>query len=292
MNLDNQITLPDGRKLGYAEFGKQDGVPVLYFHGAPSSRLEPLLIGDEAFARLGLRVIAPDRPGMGLSDFQARRGFSDWPRDMVSLADALHLQEFSVLGNSGGGGYVAVCAVCIPDRLRAAVIVSGGWQMNQPGAMENLPTVNRLFFQLADKAPFLLRLLLKMMGSSSKRTPEQQLEGQKFMLRPADYALFQQPGRIEAFSRTMQETMRQGTRGPVWDLHLYVRNWDFRLDEIHMPLKLFHGEDDHNVPLTLVRKMVAQIPTAELVTFEGEAHLSTLINHLEEITYALIGMKA
>ena len=126
MKTDNQITLPDGRRLAYAEFGKPDGYPVLYFHGSPASRLEPMLIGDEAFNRFGLRVIAPDRPGMGQSDFQPKRGFSDWPADVTALADVLGLDRFSILGNSGGGGYAAVCTAKIPERLRAVVIVSGG----------------------------------------------------------------------------------------------------------------------------------------------------------------------
>src|SRR6266508_1130420 len=121
------LTLPDGRKLAYAEFGKPDGFPVLYFHGAPSSRLEPLLIGNDDFARFGLRIIAPDRPGMGGSDFQPGRGFSDWPKDVLCLADSLELMQFVVLGISGGGGYAAVCAARIPERLRTAVIVSAGW---------------------------------------------------------------------------------------------------------------------------------------------------------------------
>src|SRR5215207_3519191 len=120
----NTLTLPDGRKLAYAEFGKPDGYPVLYFHGAPSSRLEPLLIGNDTFTEYGLWIIAPDRPGMGGSDFQPKRGFSDWPKDVTCLADALGIKQFAVLGNSGGSAYAAVCAARIPERLRAAVIVS------------------------------------------------------------------------------------------------------------------------------------------------------------------------
>ena len=108
------ITLPDGRRLAYAEFGTPDGRPVLYFHGAPSSRLEPLLVGDDAWRANGLRVIAPDRPGVGLSDFLPKRGFSQWPNDVVALADALGLERFGVIGMSGGGGYVAACAAKIP----------------------------------------------------------------------------------------------------------------------------------------------------------------------------------
>jgi pimeloyl-ACP methyl ester carboxylesterase len=96
MKTDDVMTLPDGRKLAYAEFGKPDGYPVLYCHGAPSSRLEPLSLGDDVLSQLGLRVICPDRPGIGQSDFQSDRGFSGWPRDVVFLTEALGLDRFSV----------------------------------------------------------------------------------------------------------------------------------------------------------------------------------------------------
>ena len=289
MNTENQITLPDGRKLAYAEFGRADGSPVLYFHGAPSSRLEPLLIGDDVLGRLGLRVIAPDRPGMGRSDFQPNRGFSDWPKDVISLADALGLGQFAVLGNSGGGGYAAACAARIPERLSAAVIVSGGWRMDSPEAKNNLPLVNRLVFILADKAPFLLRLLLKMMARSSQGEREKELAQLKKRVPPADYAAFEQPGRIEVLNEMIRESMRQGTKGAAWDMCLYVREFDFRLDEIRMPLKLFHGEQDMNAPIAMVRKVVAELPSAQLVTYENEAHLSTLCNHVDEFAQALVG---
>ncbi|MEL7226506.1 MAG: alpha/beta hydrolase, partial [Cyanobacteria bacterium J06576_12] len=70
MKTINLLTLPDNRQLAYAEYGSPDGYPLLYCHGGGSSRLEPLLLGDEVFSRLELRVIAPDRPGIGQSDFQ------------------------------------------------------------------------------------------------------------------------------------------------------------------------------------------------------------------------------
>jgi len=288
MNTERHIILPDGRRLAYAEFGKPSGTPVLYFHGAPSSRLEPLLIGDEVWSRLGLRVIAPDRPGIGGSDFQPDRGFSDWPKDVVALATALDLERFAVLGNSGGGPYAAVCAAKIPERLNAALVVSGGWQMNLPEAKDNMPFVNRLFLILAGHAPPLLRLMLKAMGSSSTFEREKELAKLKARVPPADYAAFAEPGRIEALHEMMRECMRGGTKGPAWDLRLYMCEFDFKLAEIQMPLKLFHGERDVNAPIALVRRMVVELPNAQLVTYENESHLSTLCNHVDEFAEAIV----
>ncbi len=288
MDTERHIILPDKRKLAYAEFGRPYGYPVIYFHGAPSSRLEPLLIGDEVLGKLGLRVISPDRPGVGQSDFQDNRGFSDWPKDVVALADALGLEKFALLGNSGGGPYVAVCAARIPERITNAVIVSGGWRMDWPEAKNNMPFPNRLFLILAARAPLLLRLLLKAMSSSSQGEREKELAQLKKRVPQADYEAFAVPGRIEAFGQIMREAMRQGTKGAAWDTRLYVREFDFGLDEIRMPLKLFHGEKDVNAPIALVRKVMTMLPDARLVTYENEAHLSTLCNHINEVARALV----
>src|SRR5204862_5883631 len=123
--------------------------------------------------------------------------------DVIALAEALGLGRFAVLGFSGGGGYAAVCAAKIPDRLSAVVIVSGGWQMNLPEATDNLPLLNRLIWVFASKAPFLLRLLVKAMGAMSGGERNKQLEGFKKNFHPADYTAIEQPGRLEAFTQIL-----------------------------------------------------------------------------------------
>lgn len=284
MATEGNVLLADGRTMTFAEYGLPDGHPVLYFHGTPSSRLEPLLIGDDVFARLGLRIIAPDRPGMGRSDFQPHRRFSDWPIDASALADALSLDKFSVLGYSCGGIYAAACAARIPERLHSAVIVSGTWRMDEPRTLASLPFVSRLAWQLAKYAPMLLGLFVKSMAATAGKD----LSQLKSLLPQADYDVFENPGRYEAFGYSLREALRQGTRGPVWDMRLFVHPLSIRTQDIRMPLHVFHGEKDRNVPIALVRDSLAHIPTAALTTYPYDAHVSTLCNHFDEIARALL----
>src|SRR5512140_2188131 len=102
---EQNITLPDGRKLAYAEYGDPDGKPVIYCHGNPGSRLDPKMLDLQLLRKFHVRIIAPDRPGMGGSDFLPGRKISDWPADVTALADGLHLDRFAILGISGGGPY-------------------------------------------------------------------------------------------------------------------------------------------------------------------------------------------
>lgn len=287
MNNEQHLHLPDGRTLAFAEFGPSDGQPILYFHGSPSSRLEPLFFHNDVLNRYRLRIIAPDRPGMGGSTFQPCRTFSHWPTDVVALADSLKLDRFALMGNSGGGPYVAVCVARIPERLRAAVVVSGGWRMDWPEAKQGMPLPNRLVMKLARNTPWLLRLMLSTMGGIALGEREKELAQMKKRMPAPDYAALAQPGQLEAFGQSIRESMRSGTKGPTWDLRQYVHEFDFRLDEIRLPITYFHGEQDVNAPIALVRKVVAELPSARLITYPNDAHLSTLINHQEEIARAL-----
>lgn len=289
MKTTNFLTLPDARRLAYAEYGDPNGHPVLHFHGGASCRLEPLLLGDEVFTRFRLRIIAPDRPGIGQSDFQPDRGFSDWVNDVVFLADALGLDKFSLLGISGGGGYVAACAAKIPKRLHAAIIVSGGWRIDEMNKNEDLPTMNRLIWFLAKRIPVLHLVWLKLMQQSFKGSPEKMLATYKNRLPPVDYAVLEQPGRMKTLCEITLESMREGAKGISWDLRLYVREWDFSLDEIQMPLTLFHGEQDMNVPIAFVKRSVETLPTAQLVTYPDEGHISLIMNQFDAIAKALMG---
>lgn len=286
MKLTNFLTLPDGRRLAYAEYGNPNGHPVLYFHGAPSSRLEPLILGDEAIAQRGLRVIAPDRPGVGQSDFQPNRGFSDWVSDVVFLADSLELSKFSVLGASGGCGYVAVCAAKIPERLHAAVIVSGAWRID---LNEDVPIMGRIFWKLGKYLPALQQLMVKQIGKSLKGSPEKLLAALKQQFPPADYAVLEQPGRLEPFCETTIEAMRKGAKGTAYDVQRYSHEWDFRLEDIQIPLFVLHGEQDRNVPIAPVRRLVTSLPTAKFISYPDEGHFSLSINQLDTIAKALVG---
>lgn len=219
MESPNLLTLPDDRRLAYSEYGDPNGHPVLYFHGGGASRLEPLLLGDEVFVRLGLRLIAPDRPGMGQSDFQPNRGFSDWTKDVTVLADALGLDKFSVFGVSAGGGYVAACAAKIPDRLHSAVIVSGGWEITAA----DLPKSGRWSWILIKQFPWLFRASIKLSQRSLQGSPDKFLEASKKRLPAADYAVLKSPGRMQKSCEASIEGLRSGTRGPAWDIQLYFR---------------------------------------------------------------------
>jgi pimeloyl-ACP methyl ester carboxylesterase len=287
MNIHDSLTLPDGRRLAYAQYGDPAGTPVMYFHGSPSSRLEPALIGGETWHAVGLRIICPDRPGIGESTFKAGRRFIDWPADVVALADHLRLPRFAVLANSGGAPYAAVCAVLISHRITRVVIVSGGWRMDLPEAKAGMALPNKIFLGLVRYMPPLARLMLGAMAQSSEEDPARELANLKGRVPDVDLGAFSAPGRIAAFHASMKECVKFGTHGAAADLGLYMRSFGFDPHEVKLPIILFHGEKDVNAPMPLAKRMSRELPGAQLVACPDDAHLSTLCNHLEKIAAAL-----
>jgi len=119
------VRLRDGRVLAYEEYGISTGFPVLSFHGGLSSRLDAAPAHEAAVAK-GIRLISPDRPGMGLSTYQHGRRLTDWPADVAQLTDALGIERFAVMGWSAGGPYAAVCAAKMDGRVTAAAFDAPG----------------------------------------------------------------------------------------------------------------------------------------------------------------------
>lgn len=287
MPIEASFQLPDGRRLAWAEFGAADGRPVLYCHGSPSSRLEPALIGEDAIARAGLRLIAADRPGIGGSDPQPGRRITDWPRDALALADHHGLARFALLGNSGGGPYVVACAAAFPERITAAAIVSGGWDMTLPEATAGLPLVNRIVLKLARYAPLLLRPLYAGMLAAAGGSEADQLAQMKSRVPAADFAAFSKPGRVDALNAAIREAMRDGTRGAVEDMQLYVRGFDLDPGAVRVPIRMFHGVKDANAPIALARLLAARLPAATLTEHPDDAHLSVLTERFDDVARAL-----
>ncbi|CAK7225290.1 hypothetical protein SCUCBS95973_005814 [Sporothrix curviconia] len=126
VDRDSQtVTLPDGRTLGFAEYGAPDGSPVIYLHGFPSNRLEGQAF-DKAAKQHRVRLLSLDRPGMGLSTLQPGRTMLDWPDDVLAFAETQSISKFGVLGASGGGPYVLACARKLPPTALTHVGIMCG----------------------------------------------------------------------------------------------------------------------------------------------------------------------
>jgi pimeloyl-ACP methyl ester carboxylesterase len=285
-----EIRLRDGRVLAYAEYGTPSGQPIIHCHGTPSSRVEGnLTFNGNVAAQLGLRIIVPDRPGMGRSDFQPGRRIVDWPDDVLELATALKLDTFAVLGSSGGAPYAVACGVRIPNRVRVIGLLGGVAPMDGPGVFAAMSGPLRVMVRLARFAPAVLRGLFRL-NLRAMRSGGQRGGGRMAASFPEpDRSLLQRPDIRDGFMACFEESCRQGPRGPVCDMALMARPWGLDLAAISVPVLLWQGERDRNVPAAHGRYLASAIPACRATFYPDEAHLSLPRNHQREILSALVG---
>jgi pimeloyl-ACP methyl ester carboxylesterase len=267
-----QLQLPDGRRLGYAQYGRPGGEPILYFHGHPGSRLEASL-AHEAAAAAGFRVIALDRPGYGLSDFQPGRAITDWPADVAQAADALGIDTFSVAGASGGGPYALACAWLLPGRVVRAAVISGVGPFQAPGSTEGMRWQNRAGFRLCARWPALARTLMRSMHRNISARPERTIDALARAMSAADAGIVRRPEVRALLITDITEAFRQGAAGAAHDMVLLGRPWGFSLREIRQEVFLWQGEADTLVPPAMGRYQAGQLPRCHAAMLPGAGHL-------------------
>lgn len=281
---EQRLRLLDGRSLGYAEYGDPGGVPVFVFHGTPGSRLERP--ADDTFAtQMGIRLVVPERPGYGLSDYQHNRTLLDWPADVAALATALHIERFALVGISGGGAFAAACAYAMPDRLTRVALVSSVAPITIPGAFDGMAPLSRLEMALDHHAPWpLLRLLYGLESRAVRYQPRRALAQVGRIVSRADRAILADPSLQTLLIESLAEAYRMGSRGYAWENRLFTRPWGFRPEEIDADVLVWQGEADVIVPPAMGRYLAAAIPGCRATFFPGEGHFLYLKRWRELLT--------
>jgi len=287
LKTEQTMQLPDGRTLGFAEYGSVEGTVLVYCQGYPGSRLEAAALSAHA-AQAHVRVIGLDRPGFGRSSFQERRSLLDWPNDLVALTARLGIDRFTVLGVSGGAPYALACAYQIPERLISCGIVSGIGPLKLGTA--GMSRQNRLVLFLAHRSPWLLTPLLRATARSFRDEEQARkavTKAMRRMVKPDREALLAH-GLVDQLAASARETYHQGVRGAVYEGRLYGHDWGFRLEDIAFrPLYLWHGARDTNVPIAMARGMAGKLAGCTATYYPDEGHFSTLLNHQPEYFSAL-----
>jgi pimeloyl-ACP methyl ester carboxylesterase len=283
--VSRRVTLPDGRGLGYAEFGPPDSPAVLYFHGWPSSRLEPAILGAG-----GVRIIAVDRPGYGLSDAVTGprpRSLADWPADIACLAKALGLDRFAVFGMSGGAPYAATIAAAMPERVVALSLVSGLGPPGGPGMRQGRVGMLLGF----GRSPIRRHIVFNMVRRAllAQQNEERLLSIRR---RFASHSTRDAAAFTDAFGRRLlscwREGLRRGIEGAASDARIYGEPWPFDPGSIRVPTDIWHGEADLIVPVSIGRAYAAALPRAQTHLIPEEGHISLVATHLDDILDRLL----
>jgi len=281
--VQGQVRLPSGRRIGYAEYGNPNGPLVFYFHGTPGSRTEAGLIADEATAA-GVRLVALERPGIGLSDYQSGRRILSWPTEVTHVAQALGYggTSFGIVGLSGGAPYALACVRCIPDRLTHVAVVSGHTPLCPPGAP--VGDQDKLIAWVG-RRPRLATLAFRVAGNQLRKHPNFVLHKVAASWDESDRQLILcNPEYYAAFNQTLLEATRCGPAGIMTDVTLLGSDWGFRLCDLPpASVSFWQGGCDPIAPAAMGHYFQRNVAGSELTIDPRAGHLTMLKWHAAEI---------
>ena len=271
----SSMILRDGRRLAFTECGAADGRPIVYFHGAPGSRLEggPDSIFAAPLAAAGIRLVAIDRPGYGASSPHPGRRVVDLAADVMELLDHLRIDRAAVIGWSAGGPHALAAAACHPDRIVVVGIVAGLAPITNLGLDD---VAERPLFDLAHTDPTRLRAEMTELASAMRQDPFAAtmglLEG---ALTEDDVDFATEPAVTNIILTSLREAAQQDLSGYADDLIALRSDWGFDLIDVAPSVHIIHGRDDLVVPIAHGRHLAAHLPTASILELDA-GHLSVL----------------
>ncbi len=275
--LEGTVGVRDDRRLSFAEYGSTRGSAIVWMHGTPGARRQIPLEARSYAEQNGLRVVGIDRPGIGSSTPHLYPNVLDWTRDLEILLDTLGIDTLRLIGLSGGGPYALAAGVAMPDRVHGVGILGGVAPTTGEDAVEG--GLLQLAVRLAPVLSF-ARVPLGVALTAAIRLVRP-LAGPALDL----YAAVQPPGDRNLLSRPEFKAMflddllngsRFQTSAPLTDLVLFTRDWGFTAADVTVPVRWWHGDDDHIVPLAHGQHLVERLPDATLKVIDGESHLGGL----------------
>ena len=271
---DAFVTVADGRRLAYVEYGDPLGCPVLAFHGLPGSRLQHH--PDESIARLaGARIIHFDRPGVGLSDPNPTQTLDSWTRDVACAADCLNLERFAIAGVSAGGPFAIACATLLGERVTKVGVVGG---VGPPGSMrtDTMPLAARITFGVAPHGLWMLRPALATLGWLASSHPQRYLDLVATEMAAMDRLILRRAPVRAMFANDLREAFRQGTAALQRELEVITSPWPFELGKICADIALWHGDEDRLIPPSGALHIARSIPGSRIHLCRGEGHFLAL----------------
>ena len=292
MSREQIVQLDKGGIVGFQEYGDPTGVPVIFCHGWPSSRTMAQLAHEPARV-LGVRIISPDRPGISGSSMQRDRKLSDWPSVVEQLVDNLEIGQFRILAISGGAPYAYATAISMPDRVRAIAIAGGVIPFAELKDFNGLLPLYRHMLAFYRNRPQLLRQLFRLARPFlSFRAPIRfrPLLLKILLLRPCDAASLRDDAAFEAIFESQRRAWRGSVDGVLADARIYAEPWGFAIEDVRVPVRLWHGIEDRAFAVYLAEEIAKRFPNCNARFIENEGHYSLPIRYMRKILEDLISV--
>ncbi|MER5865814.1 alpha/beta hydrolase [Kitasatospora sp. NPDC002040] len=281
------VEVGDSRSLAVETFGDPHGRPVFLLHGTPGSRVGPSPRTSVLY-RLGVHLIAFDRPGYGDSTRLPGRRVASAAADVAAIADALGLGEIAILGRSGGGPHALACAALLPGRVsRVASLVTLA-PRNAEGLdwYAGMTPSNVRAYREAEHGQHAFAAAFQFRSQQIKGDPVGLIKNLAPELPLTDRTVVSDTGIRRMLLSTYREAFRYGADGWIDDVLAFTTDWGFKVEDITVPTRLWHGADDRFSPVEHSYWLCDHIPGAELYLQPGAAHFGAFTVLAEALKWA------
>jgi pimeloyl-ACP methyl ester carboxylesterase len=243
----------------------------------------------DAAKDLGLRIISPDRPGIRDSQFDPNRTLLHWPPLLAEFAAHLKIERFKILAISGGAPYAYAAAWMMPERVEAIAVVSGAPPIAELDDRSALLPLYRRLLALRGSRPRLLRALFHIARPfASIRLPIRVRPLLVKVLQPCDANVLRDSKSFEACFESARLAWRSSAAGVMTDADIYAQPWGFPLEDVQVPVRLWHGKKDRTFSFSLAEQIAARLPNCEFNLVADAGHYSLPIRNTREILADLI----
>jgi pimeloyl-ACP methyl ester carboxylesterase len=283
------VSTENGGTVAISEYGDPRGAPVFFCHGWPSSRTMAEL-AHEAARDLGVRIISPDRPGIRDSGFQPDRRLADWPALLKTLADHFGIDRFRILAISGGAPYAYASGWMMPDRVEKIAVVSGAPPLDELKDHDGLLPIHRQMLRWRESRPGLLKALFHLARPfAALRMPIRLRPLLLRFLQPCDANVLRESRAFDICFDSARKAWRSSALGVMTDAEIYATPWGFRLEDVHVPVSLWHGTKDRTFAPRLAQDVASRLPSCDFRLVEDAGHYSLPIRYMPEILKDLVG---
>lgn len=279
------LKLFDGRILEFAEYGDPEGVPVLFLHSAIFSR-KRLHPSSDYVDTHGIRVIAPQRPGYGRSEMIRGMSLKDYASDVNQLLDYLQVKQCYVVAEGDGAPFALAYASMWKKRIKRMAIIAS-LAPPQFEKVEQMVSMDRLMHGLNRVAPFFAVRMLKMAIQGLKNRPESYFEKIYDEMHKSDQAVVDSTAHQEMWSELLDSITSENVDDFVENYLARLNQWDFSIEDIHVPTDIWHGIEDKRAPVEFARKLHEVIPDSRSFILEDQGHY-LFFTHWDQILEMLI----
>ena len=270
-DTDHEMHLADGRRISWREYGDPNGRPVLALHGTPGSRLKYRVAHNKALKR-GLRLITPDRWGYGRTDRHKKPSLNGYADDALALMLHCNAYRFSIVGVSGGGPFAAALAARYPSNVARLALVAPVAELADPKMTGKMGLFHRLCFRGLPRVPGAVRATFTCLRAVAMMSPPMAASLAILRAGPSDKKAMRPRSMRRLLGLTFAEGLRHGCSGPVIDMNLFARKWEFDATTIASEVQVWLGTEDRNVPVPAAVALGNSMPNSQVTLTNGQGH--------------------